>query len=52
MDPVTLISQVGFPIAAFVLMWRLARGTMQDMADAFDEQAREFERLRNEVSES
>lgn len=51
MEPVAIVSQVGFPIAAFVMMWRLARNTMKEQTEAFQELAREVRSLQNEVGE-
>lgn len=51
MEPVAIVSQVGFPIGAFLLMWRLHRDTLTSLEDAIREQGQEFRQLREEVTE-
>ena len=45
------VSTVGFPIAAYILMWRLYSKTLKEQKDAFREQAQAFRSLKNEVEE-
>ena len=45
------VSTVGFPIAAYILMWRLYSKTLKEQRDAFRDQAKAFRNLKNEVEE-
>jgi len=45
------VSTVGFPIAAYILMWRLYSKTLKEQKEAFREQAQAFRSLKNEVEE-
>jgi len=44
-----VISTVGFPIAAYIMMWRLYSRTLTEQKAAFQEQAEAFRTLRQEV---
>lgn len=44
------ISTVGFPIMAYVMMWRLYSKTLKEQRDAFREQAQAFRSLKGEVN--
>lgn len=46
---ISAVSNVGFPIAAFVLMWRLARDTIKENTEAIQSLSSEMQRLRDEV---
>lgn len=51
LDPVSLISNVGFPIVAFLLMYRMARDTIKDNTEAIEGLKNEMQRLRGEVDQ-
>lgn len=45
----TLVSNVGFPIAAFVMMYRLAHRTIKENTEALQDLRSELSNLKGEI---